>query len=694
MLREYEAAVGLNDAADAMFGLECGGRVVAVGDGVTEFKEGDEVAGLVMGSMASHVTAPVEYFAPKPPGLSHEEVVATSFVMMTAIRALETGAGLKAGEKVLIHAASGGVGQAAVMLAQSIGAEVFGTASPPKQQFLRDQGVQHVMNSRTLDFADEIMEITNGEGVDVVLNSLNEDYIPKSLSVLKPGGRFIEIGAIGIWDPDRVKEFRDDIYYERFDMLDEEMAEPGLMGRLMRDALGRLEQGDLAPLPHRAFPATEAVEAFRYVAQAKHIGKVMVSFGTEAEEGGDHVARIREDASYLVTGGLGALGLEVAKWLAERGAGHLVLTGRRGAATPEAAEAVDALKEAGVNVLVSKTDVAAPEQVDELFAEIRSNMPPLKGVVHAAGLLADGMLLEMDWEQFVRVLPPKVAGVWNLYQGAANEELDFFVSFSSISSFLGSAGQGNYAAANAFLDVMGEQFHRDGRHGLSINWGPWGEVGMAANLDRRERARWEASGIGMLSTADGLEMLGNVLGSSGQVAVVPIDWKRILAGMADVPFFREIAKEYGAAGGGRSEFLEKLDETTPERKRQLLLDHVTSEVAKVLGLSQSESLPLETGFFDLGIDSLTAVELRNRLQVSLGSVLPATLIFNYPTLGAMVDYFADDVLDLPKTEDMEGAQAAPEALSIPEAIDEESVDDMMDRLREGIAELDETSPND
>jgi len=694
MLREYEAAVGLNDAADAMFGLECGGRVVAVGDGVTEFKEGDEVAGLVMGSMASHVTAPVEYFAPKPPGLSHEEVVATSFVMMTAIRALETGAGLKAGEKVLIHAASGGVGQAAVMLAQSIGAEVFGTASPPKQQFLRDQGVQHVMNSRTLDFADEIMEITNGEGVDVVLNSLNEDYIPKSLSVLKPGGRFIEIGAIGIWDPDRVKEFRDDIYYERFDMLDEEMAEPGLMGRLMRDALGRLEQGDLAPLPHRAFPATEAVEAFRYVAQAKHIGKVMVSFGTEAEEGGDHVARIREDASYLVTGRLGALGLEVAKWLAERGAGHLVLTGRRGAATPEAAEAVDALKEAGVNVLVSKTDVAAPEQVDELFAEIRSNMPPLKGVVHAAGLLADGMLLEMDWEQFVRVLPPKVAGVWNLYQGAANEELDFFVSFSSISSFLGSAGQGNYAAANAFLDVMGEQFHRDGRHGLSINWGPWGEVGMAANLDRRERARWEASGIGMLSTADGLEMLGNVLGSSGQVAVVPIDWKRILAGMADVPFFREIAKEYGAAGGGRSEFLEKLDETTPERKRQLLLDHVTSEVAKVLGLSQSESLPLETGFFDLGIDSLTAVELRNRLQVSLGSVLPATLIFNYPTLGAMVDYFADDVLDLPKTEDMEGAQAAPEALSIPEAIDEESVDDMMDRLREGIAELDETSPND
>ena len=689
MLREYEAAVGMNNPADTIFGLECGGRVVSVGSGVTEFKEGDEVVGLAMGSMASHVTLPAFYFVPKPSSLTYEEVVATSFVMMTAIRALEIGADLKAGEKVLIHAASGGVGQAAVMLAQSIGAEVFGTASPPKQQFLRDQGVQHVMNSRTLDFADEIMEITNGEGVDVVLNSLNEEYIPKSLSALKPGGRFIEIGAIGIWDPEQVREFRDDILYERFDMLDEEVSNPGTMSRLLQDVLARLERGDLTPLPHKAFPAPEAVDAFRYVAQAKHIGKVMVSFGDTEAQQGEHIATIREDASYLVTGGLGALGLEVAKWLAERGAKHLALTGRSGAATPEAIEAVDTLKASGVNVLVSKTDVSDPEQVGAMFAELCSGMPPLKGVVHAAGLLADGMLLEMDWEQFTRTLPPKVAGVWNLYQQVADRELDFFVSFSSISSLLGSAGQGNYAAANAFLDAMGEQFHRDGLHGLSINWGPWGDVGMAANLDRRDRARWEASGIGMLSTADGLEMLGSVLGSGGQIAIVPIDWNRLLAGLAEAPLFREIAREVGVTGGGRSEFLEELEETAPERKRDLLLSHVTSEVAKVLGLSQNESLPLETGFFDLGIDSLTAVELRNRLQSSLGTALPATLIFNYPTLGAMINYFADEILDLPASEE-DGGDAIAEAPAAPEAFDEESIDDMMDRLREGLTELDES----
>ena len=645
MLREYERTVGIMSAADALFGLELGGRVVAVGDQVTDIKVGDEVVGLFPGTMASHVIAPVRYFVRKPSVLTFEEAAANSFTVITAIRALEVAANLKKGERVLIHAASGGVGQAAVQLAKWAGAEVFGTASLPKQEFVKANGADHVMNSRTLDFADEIMKLTNGEGVDVVLNSLNEDFIPKSLSILKPGGRFIEIGAIGIWTPEQVKEFRSDVMYERFDMLNEEIANPGMMGRMLKDALGRFERGELKPIPHKAFAGEEAIDAFRYMAQAKHVGKVMVSFGERSA-----VAPVDElvsaNATYLVTGGLGALGLEVARLLTGRGARHLVLTGRSGAATARAQQVVNELTTAGVQVLVSKTDVADAGQVAAMMQQIRTTMPPLKGIVHAAGVLADGILVEQDWAQFNKALAPKVAGAWHLYQETKDDALSFFVSFSSIASLMGSAAQGNYAAANAFLDGLAYQRRRQGLPGLSINWGPWGGAGMAADLSRRDRARWAAAGIGTIATDRGMEVFAQLLGSSGQIGVVPVDWGRLLSNLADVPFFRVMREEAGVTG--TSAFLEKLNEAPPEKRRQILHDHIAAEVATVLGLGANEPVPLDTGFFELGLDSLTAVELRNRLQVSLRTVLAPTLIFNYPTLAAMIGHFADDVLQLPK----------------------------------------------
>ena len=693
MLQEYERSLGILSAQDAVFGLECGGRVVAVGDQVTEFNVGDEVIGLVMGSMTSHATVPVQYIAPKPANVSFEAAVATSFTMMTAIRALEQGADLKAGERVLIHAAAGGVGQAAVQLAQRIGAEVFGTASARKWEFLTAQGVPHVMNSRTLDFADQIMELTNGEGVDVVLNSLNGDYIPKSLSVLKPGGRFIEIGAIGIWQPEQVAEFRDDISYERFDMLDEEVKNPGSMGQKMRDVLGRLGREELEPLEHKAFSGAEAVEAFRFVAQAKHIGKIMVTLEREAKKDDEtQETRIREDASYLVTGGLGALGREVAQWLAEQGARHLVLTGRRGAATPEAKRAVADLTEAGVDVLVSQTDMTDGDQVSALIRQVDSTRPPLKGIMHAAGVLDDGILMEQDWDRFAKVVAPKAAGAWHLYEQTRAHELDFFVSFSSIASLLGSAGQGNYATANAFLDGLAQQLQREGLRGLSINWGPWSEVGMAADLSRRDRARWAAAGIGMISTKQGLEILGKTLSASGQIGAVPVDWTRLLANLSGVPFFGEFLAETGYVAGERSKFLEQLEETPVEERRELLSAHVISEVSRVLGLDSNDPLPLETGFFELGIDSLTAVELRNRLERSLGGALPATLIFNYPTLSAMIEYFAEDVLEIPRVDELEAEPAATAeepAEEVGDQFDDLSMDDMADLLKDKLAEMDE-----
>jgi acyl transferase domain-containing protein/NADPH:quinone reductase-like Zn-dependent oxidoreductase/acyl carrier protein len=693
MLQEYEAMLGMNSAEDAVFGLECGGEVVAVGSGVTEYEVGDKVIGLVMGSMTSHATVPIQYIAPKPASLSYEDAVASSFIMMTAVRALEQGAMLKKGERVLIHAAAGGVGQAAVELAQRIGAEVFGTASPRKWEFLKEQGVQHVMNSRNLDFSEEIMKITEGEGVDVVLNSLNGDYISKSLDVLKKGGRFIEIGAIGIWDQEQVAEYREDVSYERFDMLDEEMAKPGSMGILMRDVLSRFDRGDLSTLPTKSFSAADAIDAFRFVAQAKHIGKVMVTLREpdQPEEEQEHTVKVQEDVSYLITGGLGALGIEVASWLTEQGSRNLVLTGRRGASSPEAAQAVENLTQAGVKVLVSKTDVSDPAQVTAMLEEVRSEMPPLKGIVHAAGVLADGMLMEQTWDQFETVLAPKVLGGWNLYEQTRGDKLDFFVSFSSIASLLGSAGQGNYAAANAFVDGLANQLQREGKPGLSINWGPWSEAGMAAELSRRDRARWAAAGIGMIDTQPGMEIFGNLLSAGGQVGAVPVDWSRLLSNLSYAPIFRELRAEVGLSGDQRSELLEQLEAAPPERQREILFEYVTREVTRVLGLDENEALPAETGFFELGIDSLTAVELRNRLQVALGQILPTTLIFNYPTLNAMISFFADDVLELPSADDADVEQPEADAVEVveeePDTLDDMSMDDMVDMLKGRIAEI-------
>ena len=692
MLQEYERVMGVYSADDAIFGLECGGTIVSVGEGVTEYKVGDEIVGLIPGSMASHATVPIAYIAPKPARLSYEDAVASSFIMTTAIRALETGAKLKEGDRVLIHAAAGGVGQAAVQLAQRMGAEIFATASTSKWKFLKEQGVSHVMNSRTLDFAAQIMEATNGDGVDVVLNSLNGEFIPKSLDVLKRGGRFIEIGAIGIWHADKVKEYRDDVYYERFDMLGEEVANPGSMGRLMRETLERFDRGELSTQPHTVFSGAEVVDAFRYMAQAKHIGKVMVSLGAASETDEPNTISIREDATYLITGGLGALGREVATWMAEQGARNLALTGRTGAFSPKAKQAVESLTQAGVNVLVTQTDVSEPDQVAAMMGQVRSTLPPLKGIIHAAGVLADGMLLEQTWDQFARVLAPKVAGGWNLRRETTDLDLDFFISFSSIASLLGSAGQGNYAAANAFLDGLAHQLQREDRRGLSISWGPWSESGMAAELTRRDRARWAAAGIGMIGAKPGLGLFGSLLSSAGQVGAVPVDWSRLLSNLTSAPLFRELHAEAGYVSGQRSELLEKLETAPDEKKRELLFDYVKAEVARALGLGEDEPLPLETGFFDLGIDSLTAVELRNRLQAALGQVLPTTLIFNYPDLKAMIDFFADDVLELPRPDEIAprpSADAEKPEQEVDRQLDDLSMDDMVEMLKERIAEINE-----
>jgi len=418
---------------------------------------------------------------------------------------------------------------------------------------------------------------------------------------------------------------------------------------MFQNIMEGLREGSLKPLPFHVFPIESSINAFRFMAQAKHIGKIVISQEDQAAaELTGSVDRFRSDSTYLITGGLGGLGLKVAWWMMERGARYLVLMGRS-APGAEALETIRAMEERGVRVTIAQGDVARPEDVEMVFAEVEASGLPMRGIVHAAGIIDDGVLEHMDWQRFERVLAPKMEGAWHLHQCSRNLTLDFFILFSSMASLFGNPGQGNYAAANAYMDTLAHFRRAQGHRALSINWGPWSEVGMAAAAETDGRDRWTAQGVGSIQPDMGLQALDLVIGTDKtQVAVLPVDWQRFLGqlpGGGQRLFFDEIAQEeipdssmaLGSAAAADN-FLHQLENAEPDHRREMLLDHIRDQVTKVLRIDTGSGIRADQGLTDLGMDSLMAVELSNRLMNSLRCSLPSTLAFDYPTIEAISDY--------------------------------------------------------
>ncbi|MEO1399840.1 MAG: type I polyketide synthase [Cyanobacteria bacterium J06635_1] len=651
MIKAFTEEMGITDTQDVPFGGECAGIVSAVGEGVGHVQVGDAViAAQAIGSLSSFVTLLADFVVPKPDTLSFEQAATLPTAFLTAYYALHERAQLKKDERVLIHSAAGGVGQAAVQVAQWLGAEVWGTASQPKWSALKEMGVEQVFNSRSVEFAQEILTATEGEGVDVVLNSLNGEFIPSSLAALGQRGRFVEIGKIGIWSPDQMVAQRPDVRYEPFDMLDISLENTATIRQLLETLMPMFEAGTLRPLNQICFSIENLVEAFRYMAQAKHIGKVVITLPERAEEtqadlAGDLPAfEVRETGAYLITGGLGALGLQVAQWLVARGAKQLALMGRSDP-SQQATELIETLRQGGVTVQVLRADVADAEALGGAIAQISA---PLKGIFHTAGVLDDAMLVGQSWPSFERVMQPKIAGTWLLHQLSAAHDLDCFVCFSSVSALVGSPGQANYAAANAFMDGLAHHRRRLGLPALSVNWGPWANSGMAAALHSRNQARWAAQGVSLIEPSHGLALMNRLLAQPRfpQAAVLPVDWRVYLSQLpptVELPLLQAFAAE---REGQTAPFLAELEAVAPSQQRPLLLSHLQSQLAKVLGLASKEYLDPQQGFADLGMDSLMAVELRNRLQSSLGCAIPTTMAFDYPTIAALAAHLAE-VLALP-----------------------------------------------
>jgi myxalamid-type polyketide synthase MxaB len=644
MLKEYYAEVlGIKRAEDVPLGFECAGQIVAVGTQVAGFQIGDEVVAATEGSFASFVTVDAALIAHKPSTISLEAAAGTPTAFLTAYYGLHELANLQPGERILIHAASGGVGQAAVQLAQSRGAIVFATASPGKWAALKAQGIPYVMNSRSLDFADEIQRLTQGEGVHVVLNSLNGDFIAKSFEVLTHNGRFVEIGKIGIWDAQQVADLRPDAQYYPFDLGEVTTADPSLMTTMLAEIMRGFETGTLVPLPQTVFPITEVANAYRYMQQTKHIGKVILSFETPS------ATAIHPEASYIITGGLGGLGLKVAQYLVEQGARHLVLASRTGATSPAAQRVLQGLSEVGVSVSVVKTDVAQADDVSHLLA-VAQTQAPLRGVIHAAGLIDDAAVLQQTPERFASVMAPKIQGTWLLHTQTQHLPLDFFICFSSIASLMGSPGQTNYASANAVVDLLMHQRRSMGLPAMSINWGPWAETGMAADLS------FEDEGLDKIAPDAGIGVLAELMQrpmqqSPVQVGVFPMNWPVFMQQFTPdkiPPFVNQMQRkqvQHSKPAVG-SDILQQLQNTPIAGRLSLLVSYIGEQLNQVLGLPSSQALSSEQRWNELGLDSLMTVELKNRLNRALSVSIPLETIMQEATTQLLASMIFDRLDDI------------------------------------------------
>ncbi|MEU5540098.1 SDR family NAD(P)-dependent oxidoreductase [Streptomyces sp. NPDC020362] len=622
-------------------GLEGAGVVLETGPGVVEPAVGDMVMGLFQGAFSPVVVADARAVGHMPSGWSVAEAAGAPVAFLTAYYALVELAGLRPGERVLIHAAAGGVGMAAVQVARHLGAEVFATASPSKWAALRDLGLdeRHMASSRTTEFEEAFRAQSGGCGMDVVLDSLAGEFVDASLRLTRPGGRFVELGRTDVRDPEQVLGDHQ-VTYRTFDLLQQD---PDLVGRMLSSLTGLFAEGVLRPLPVACWDMRRAVEAFRFLTRARHVGKVVLTVPAASGAG--------RGGTVLVTGASGALGGLVARHLAATGrARGLVLASRRGAGASGMPELAAELAESGTSVQVVACDAADREQLAAVIAGVPAAMP-LTGVVHTAGVLDDGVIASLTADRVRKVMRPKADAAWHLHELTRHLDLDTFALFSSVAGVWGNPGQANYAAGNTFLDALAVHRRRQGLPAVSLAWGPW-EQGMAGGLTEADRQRMSRQGLRPLSDADGLALLDAAAGRPEPLLVTArLDLPALRRLGPAVPALvtglvrpgRRTAGNPGPDAGRK--LASRLAALPPEQLEGAILNLVLTQAALVLGRPGPESIESARYFRQLGFDSLTAVEFRNRISSAVGLRLPAGVVFDYPTPVELAGYLRDRVAD-------------------------------------------------
>ena len=677
--RDVLTVLGVYPGPAGPLGLEGAGVILEVGPGVSGFEVGDAVMGIFTRAFGSVVVADPRMLIHMPSGWTFAQAAGAPVAFATAWHGLVELAGLGADESVLVHAAAGGVGIAAVQLAQHLGARVFGTASLPKWDIVRGLGVpqDRIASSRNLDFEFEFGAET-ARPMDVVLNSLAGEFVDASLRLTAEGGRFVEMGKTDVRSADDVqKEYG--VSYQAFDLLE---SGPERIGAIFGELSPLFSAGGLRPLPVTCWDVRHAAEAFRFLSQGRNIGKVVLTLpAVEAAEA---------SGSALVTGASGALGALVAGHLAANGAPELVLTSRRGPMAGGVAGLAADLATRGTAVRVLACDVAERDQLSAVLDGLAEAGSRVSSVVHTAGVLDDALVTDVSAERVKAVLRPKIDGVRNLHELTAGLGLDSFVVFSSVAGVWGSAGQGAYAAANTFLDALAAKRRREGLPAVSIAWGPWrleDTSGMTAALGRADWERMARQGLRPLSGDDGLALLDRSAdGGSALVVAARLDLTR-MASSGDGPsplLSRLVRKATGrrtaGTGGSQQDLATRLSTLSPAEQNQALLDILRSQTALVLGIPSPQAVDSHRSFRDLGFDSLTSVELRNRLNTLTGLQLPATMIFDHPTPDALAARIGQELIGAPVEEEAPALEAFSELEKL-EASVERIVEDEAARLR-------------
>lgn len=632
-------SLGLVSSGLSTLGSEGAGVVLEVGPDVESIAAGERVTGLLPGAFGSVAVTDYRLLAPVPENWSFAQAASVPIAFLTAYYALVDLGGLQAGERILIHAAAGGVGMAAVQLARHLGAEVFTTASGEKSKALEGMGQDeaHISSSRTLDFKDQFLGLTDGQGMDVVLNSLAREFVDASFELLSERGRFLEMGKTDIRDPAELAAAYPGVLYRAFDLRE---AGPERLREMLSEVMELFERGVLHLLPVTAWDIRRAPETFRFMSQARHIGKNVLTLPTSIDLAG----------TVLITGGTGQLGGAVARHLVvEHGVRHLVLASRHGRAASGAAELEAELAELGAEVTIAACDVGDREQLRSLLGMVPGEHP-LSGVVHTAGALEDGVISSLTSERVNRVLRPKVDGAWYLHDLTAHLDLSMFVLYSSAAGVFGSPGQGNYAAANTFLDALAAYRRARGLVGTSLAWGWWADPsGLTGHLEGADRTRLNRMGTAPLSTEEGLRLFDAGRASSDSLSIpvrLDIQALRVFASAGGLPpilgdLIRAPQRRTEAHGGGS--LVRRLTGVSGEERERLVLEAVRTEVAMVLGHTSPAAVDPRLTFKDLGFDSLTAVELRNRINTTAGLRLPATLVFDYPTPTVLTRYLLGEI---------------------------------------------------
>jgi NADPH:quinone reductase-like Zn-dependent oxidoreductase/acyl carrier protein len=628
--------------AGPTLGLEFYGRVTRVGRSVDRLKVGDAVVGLCGGGFATHVVVDQEHVTKLPEAMAGESAATMPVAFLTAYYSLITCADLRRDEWVLVHGGAGGVGLAALQVARWRGARVIVTAgSPEKRALTRAFGAEYAFDSRNGSFVDDVMRATEGRGVSVVLNSLAGEAMERSLGLLQPFGRFVELGKRDYFanTPIGLRPFRRNLSYFGVDIDQLLASRPDVSRRLFDEVLALFGSGDLTPLPYTVFGHDEAVEAMRLMQQSGHIGKVLIRPPRHAvaspSKRSARAFTIDSARTHLIVGGLGGFGLAAAEWLVDHGARHLALAGRSGASTQSARQTIAKLESRGANVHVASLDVADKHATERLFANLARTTPPLAGVMHAAMVLDDTIVANLDKARLVNVLRPKIAGAENLDALTRDLALDYFVLFSSATTVIGNPGQGAYVAANGFLEGLARQRRAAGLPALAVSWGGIADVGVLARHATTRESLAHRAGVRGITARAALDMLAQALSfeggpaGDGSIVIADMNWSAARAHLPllNSPTYGRLSGDAGAAEVSSESVVDLRNLVArlgPDQARRAVADILVEEIARILRLPRddvSKTKPLA----EIGLDSLMAVELmlsletRFALEAPLGS---------------------------------------------------------------------------